>query len=321
VEQLSNAAVTTLASGITNSATTLSLTSATNFPSAGNFRLLVESEIMKVTGVSGTTLTIVRGQEGTTAVSHSSGVAVAAVLTKSAVESLLGEQFQSGLLSARPSTPREGTVWADTDSLLQYVYSSGAWNLKHPIFIPAANKIDLSAWTSVNITSSTWTVREGILNVRNTDTSGPSVKLYHRALPTAPYKINTALRIFNWNITYFNVGLSLYATGSGKLRMFQTNTTNVGQAVTVEDYNSTTSYSGSTPYVKFVYLPDIIRFQIEDDNTNWYFRYSMDGVNWILAYQCARNEFLTADKVAFTVNGGSSFGADRLVDFFGYWEG
>ena len=320
MEQLSNAAVTTLASGINNSATTLSLTSATNFPTAGNFRILVESEIMKVTGVSGTTLTIVRGQEGTTAVSHSSGVAVAAVLTKSAVEALLGEQFQSGLLSARPSAPREGTIWADTDSNYQYVYSGGAWNVKSPIFIPAANKIDLSAWTGVNLTDSTWTVREGILTVRNTDNSGPDIKLYHKALPSSPYKINTSVRIQNWNINFFNVGISFYATGSGKLRLFQTNTTSGGQAVTIEDYSSLTSYSGSTPAVKFIYLPDIVRFQIEDDNTNWYFRFSMDGVNWILLYQCARNEFLTADKIAITVNAGSSFGIDRLVDFFGYWE-
>jgi len=320
MEQLSNAAVTTLNGSINSSVTSLVLTSATNFPTAGNFRILVESEIMKVTGVSGTTLTITRGQEGTTAASHSSGVVIAAVLTKAAVEALLGEQFQSGLLSARPASPREGTIWADTDSMYQYVYSSGAWNLRSPIFVPSASKIDLSAWTGVNLTDSTWTVREGVLNVRTTDTTGPDIKLYHRSLPTAPYKINTSVRIQNWNINFFNVGISFYATGSGKLRLFQVNTTNGGQAVTVEDYSSITSYSGSSPAVKFIYLPDIVRFQIEDDNTNWYFRFSMDGVNWTLLYQCARNEFLTADKVAFTVNSGSSFGVDRLVDFFGYWE-
>ena len=56
-----------------------SVASAMGF-TTGDFRILIDSEIMKVTGVSGTTLTVARHQEGTSAASHTNGTAVYHVL-------------------------------------------------------------------------------------------------------------------------------------------------------------------------------------------------------------------------------------------------
>jgi hypothetical protein len=96
IEQLANLAITTLNGAINNSVTTLTLTSATNFSTTGNFRIVCESEIMLVTGVSGTTLTVTRGAEGTSAASHISGAPVAQVLTAGAISGnvpfLIGSQ-------------------------------------------------------------------------------------------------------------------------------------------------------------------------------------------------------------------------------------
>ena len=50
----------------------------------GDFRILIDSEIMKVTGVSGTTLPLCRHQEDTSAASHTNGTAVYHVLTAGA---------------------------------------------------------------------------------------------------------------------------------------------------------------------------------------------------------------------------------------------
>jgi hypothetical protein len=62
-ELFANNAATTLSAAITTAvATTLTVTSATAFPSTGNFRVRVDSEIMLVTGVSGTTFTITQGR-------------------------------------------------------------------------------------------------------------------------------------------------------------------------------------------------------------------------------------------------------------------
>jgi hypothetical protein len=78
------AAVTTLASSI-SSTTATSIT--TNAAAAGDllggsFRILIDSEIMLVTaGQSGTTWTVVRGVEGSTAATHSSSASIYHVFT------------------------------------------------------------------------------------------------------------------------------------------------------------------------------------------------------------------------------------------------
>ncbi len=81
-EQLINNFQTTLASAITDPvATSISLTSATGLPGSGNFRLLIGTEILLATAISGTTVTVTRGAESTTAATHSSGAAVTAIVT------------------------------------------------------------------------------------------------------------------------------------------------------------------------------------------------------------------------------------------------
>jgi hypothetical protein len=95
IEVFANDSATgTLATGgITNVATTLTLTAGhgARFPtiaSGSQFRVRVDDEIMIVTlhGASSDTMTVTRGQEGTTAVAHSAGADVHAVLTAGAIE-------------------------------------------------------------------------------------------------------------------------------------------------------------------------------------------------------------------------------------------
>jgi hypothetical protein len=80
-ETYTNAAATTLNGAINNSTTSVVVADASTFPSGGNFRIIVDNEIMKVTSRSSNTLTVVRAQEGTAAASHSSGVPVNHIMT------------------------------------------------------------------------------------------------------------------------------------------------------------------------------------------------------------------------------------------------
>lgn len=70
--------LTTLSAAIsTTGATSMTVTSAAQFPGSGNYYVLIDSEIVQVTGGQGTTTwTIVRGALGTTAATHSNGAAV-----------------------------------------------------------------------------------------------------------------------------------------------------------------------------------------------------------------------------------------------------
>ncbi len=68
------AAGTTASGSLTSSATSLGVTSATNFPSSGNYYIQMGKEVLQVTAGQGTTTwTLARGQLGTTATAHNSG--------------------------------------------------------------------------------------------------------------------------------------------------------------------------------------------------------------------------------------------------------
>lgn len=85
MEQFANLASSTLNGAITSAATSLTVFSATSFPTSGNFRIVVEQEIMLVTAVTTNVFTVTRAQEGTTAQAHNSGVLLTHVVTAGAV--------------------------------------------------------------------------------------------------------------------------------------------------------------------------------------------------------------------------------------------
>jgi hypothetical protein len=68
---------TTLTSAITSSQTTISVASASGFPTSGTYRVRIDDEDMTVTGGQGTTTwTVTRGVNGTTAAAHVSAQTV-----------------------------------------------------------------------------------------------------------------------------------------------------------------------------------------------------------------------------------------------------
>src|SRR3954464_10225611 len=95
MEQFANRSTTTLSSGINNVTTTIPVVDFTTFPGSTPFRIIIDSEVMLVTaGAGSNTWTAIRGYEGTSAVSHSSGAIVKHTLTAGG---LIG--FQRDLLT------------------------------------------------------------------------------------------------------------------------------------------------------------------------------------------------------------------------------
>lgn len=72
---------TTLASSVSDVATTMVVNAAVGFPASTPYTMIIDQdtvneEVVTVTGRSGTTLTVLRGVDGTTAVAHSTGASV-----------------------------------------------------------------------------------------------------------------------------------------------------------------------------------------------------------------------------------------------------
>ena len=69
-ERIVNNIATTLNGAINDSVTSVTVTDGSSYPSEGDYRILVDTEVMQVTARSSNVLTVVRGVDGTTAASH-----------------------------------------------------------------------------------------------------------------------------------------------------------------------------------------------------------------------------------------------------------
>jgi hypothetical protein len=82
----STAVDTTLTGGVNGSATSITVASTSGFPTSYPYTLALDydtasEELVNVTAAAGTTLTIVRGQDGTSGTSHSAGAVVKHVIS------------------------------------------------------------------------------------------------------------------------------------------------------------------------------------------------------------------------------------------------
>ena len=163
-EQFANAASSTLNGAILAGAGSLVVTSAASFPTVGQFRILVESEIMLVTGVSGTTFTVSRGQEGTTDAGHGNGATVTQILTAGALGQLkadvprpvgaviplvAGTQYSVGTVYTRLGT-------GFPVNLANIGIGTPAYVLKAVVDIPASSTAQIQLY-DVNSHAAVWT--------------------------------------------------------------------------------------------------------------------------------------------------------------------
>ena len=131
--KFSNLATTTLASGITNSATTITVADGSVFPALGSGDFFFASidtppnapEIVKVTAISSNTLTVVRGQDGTTATSHNSSETIALRVVAAALEDLRDNSGTSVIAGSNLSFSGD-TLNLDTNLTGLGTISSGA---------------------------------------------------------------------------------------------------------------------------------------------------------------------------------------------------
>ena len=166
MEQFANQASANLNGAITSSATSITVQTEVNVPSSGTFRALIDDEILKVTAVSGTTWTVVRGDGGSTAASHLNDATVTLIVTAEAVNALVSIQAAGTETSNRRVLNFIGATVAD---------NSGS--NRCDITIPVSQTIE-AAWTAPPSTGSWTPVNMGTTGSYGTfSSSGPGVFL------------------------------------------------------------------------------------------------------------------------------------------------
>ncbi len=142
-EKFINNAQTTLNGSISNSATTITVLSSTPFGGVtGNFRIVIDSEIMLVTNVSGVTLTVTRGQEGTPAAYHGDGSVVSHVWTAGSLNQSVADCCQEGLNGSLPAAEKAGRLYFATDTLILYRDNGSSWDKVIQQYSPVATAVD-----------------------------------------------------------------------------------------------------------------------------------------------------------------------------------
>ena len=115
---------TTLSSGINNSVTSLSIASATGFPtiSGGHDAYVTLDngdgttvEVVKVTNISGTTLTVTRGQDSTSAAAFSAGAKVEIRMTSALLQDVKDEGPDDTVLKVDQGNNRVGILNTSPD--------------------------------------------------------------------------------------------------------------------------------------------------------------------------------------------------------------
>lgn len=286
-EQISNNAISSLSSGITAVATSLQVADATNFPSAGNFRIIVENEVMLVTGVSGSTFTVVRGQEGTGAATHDADVAVVHGITTEGIKRLINDYIPL-------FTDRVGPYNSLTDGSTTLTASSFTW-------------LNQGTSTCTDLT-------EGGLSFVGQSGTGPNIRGKYKSV-TAPWTVTTAIvGTPNWDggagvLGHF--GLIAYDSVSGRISCHARQTDGT---IRVLNYTNATTYNSDVVTPRQWGNSGVQWFQLEDNSTNLYYRLSLDGIHWNTIYVVSRTAFLTngPDNVGFYMNSNDTVDAPAM---------
>lgn len=304
-EVFANNAADTLSAAITStSATTLTVNSASSFPSTGSFRVLVDTELMLVTGISGTTFTVVRGIEGTTAATHANSAPITHILTFGAIQRL------------------------GRDNHWDYDNGRQPFGLYDATGAPLASA-DFTAFNSASFADQAKNI---VLTIPLQLSAVNNVLGGYRSL-TPPYTVVAAFRpaTVNDNNSEPFGGIG-WTDGTGLvlavLGITSNSTANSTAALSppvigVQGWGSATAFAGWQSGIRRFVLSDPIWWRLTDDNTNLTVEVSHDGFNWIVLWQDSRTAFLGSgpSHVGFFGNSYDNLAYVSYLSLVGWQEG
>jgi hypothetical protein len=302
-EQFKNASATTLGSAITSTtATTITVADATQFPSSPQFRIIIDSELMLVTGISGNTLTVVRGAESSPASVHSNGAAVTHIVTVGALDSL-GKDNSPWWNGVRP-TFELFDANGDTLTLSSFTEYRTASDVGTPSLANQDRYITIGRPAGSGGPGST----EGLVSLG-------------RPAPSTPYTVTLALvpMVVGSN-GQFSTYVGWRESSSGKSVVLRIPYWySGGNEYSVNTYTNETS-AGFVNNYDYPLLAGPQWYQLSDNGTDISVAFG-DGVNWATVYSQARGaNFTTAPDTLVWGAGANANAFDNFATLLAWQE-
>jgi hypothetical protein len=304
MEQFTNNASSTLNGTITSGAGSLIVTSATGFPTSGNFRIIVDQEIMLVTAVSGPNFTISRAQESTLAAAHTNGVAVAHVITAGGLAQTIrdhGDAF--GTAANRPTAAGLGYTYWCTDIPVAYFDDPGTtqWKQFATEYMPApaaASSYTVAGPATANLSLTQWADTIRVTSISNSGVGCVAVAANSNLGATQSWGVTLVATLNPFqnatNGSEFGIALTNGTTsGTSTGRVFDFihgitgNTTNIGfeiDSFTVGTGRSGSGITSSLGYPLFIGGTGRIHMRALADGANIHYQISTDGFHWMDVY-------------------------------------
>lgn len=295
-EKFANLAETTLASDYTSGGSSISVASATGFPTSGVFRVRLGNAgktIYRVDSVSGTTFT--GGAEENDA-NATTGDTVKIVASRQVAERFLqspasGEAFAYAGVSA---ADRYGPIWK-------------------------AGALSTSGWSWVNQGSAALTESGGVGTFSMPSTAGTNHRGKYVAAPGTPYTVTAKISYFMPTANFSTCGLALRESGSSKIIIFGLAGNN-GFKLNAAKLTNDTTFSADNLSAAIAATGDLF-LRVADNGTNVIFSYSLDGVNFNTHLSETRGTFFTTAPNQYGIAGNNSCGSSILFGVAGLLVG
>jgi hypothetical protein len=310
-ELLFNDPGTTLASAITSTgATSISVTSSTGYPSTGNFRILIDSELMLVTAISGTTWTVTRGVESTTATTHLISAAVNHIFTGAAFTAIRSNMSGLGTYSSLPATSAStaGDKYILSDGNLEYIYDGSNWQPFVSSRQGTANALMPSSGSfTVNGSGNSISNSKGCLLALAPTSNAWGT--FMQSVPGTPYSIEVGFTFLSAPGAAAGV-----CVGDGTKYEYWVYGAN---QIDIQ-YNTALNSFGSTllgPGNMYAGSPLFMKITVDSSHKTYYMG---DGINYVQQYQEAATTNLTATVAGLVMLGSSSSGAVPMMNVYYY---
>lgn len=318
-ETYANFASSNLSAPMTAGALTLTVNNGDVYPASGNFRLLIDNELLVCTARAGNTLTVTRGDGGTTANAHFLGALVTNVLSKEALDTIRAETNGNGTWASRAAAALAGRIWWATDGPLHSLDNGSTWSVYGPLWPVVPPVLADFAW-----------VNQGGATID--DSKGPHILFCPTAASdnlrmrvktkAAPYTLTVGLIPCIYPIDVSAVGILLRESATGKLETLHLIHSTTGK-VECNKWTSPTVYSATRASISAVDIGAEIRWlRIINDGTNLTYQFSTDGFNFQTLTTTTVNDFFTTtpDQIGFFGNPNNAGGQTVSLNVFSWKE-